>query len=149
MDIVLRAAAAYVFIIFLMRVVGRRELSSMEPSDIILLVVIGDLVQNGVTQSDYSITGIVLAAGTIGLLATSTAFLTYRSRRIRSVVEGEPVILVQNGETIERNLKNERLTLDELMEQARLQQIESLDKIKWAVLETSGSISFIVQQSGG
>ena len=146
MDIVLRAAAAYVFIIFLMRVVGRRELSSMEPSDIILLVVIGDLVQNGVTQSDYSITGIVLAAGTIGLLATSTAFLTYRSKRIRSVVEGEPVILVQNGETIERNLKNERLTLDELMEQARLQQIESLDKIKWAVLETSGSISFIEQK---
>jgi uncharacterized membrane protein YcaP (DUF421 family) len=146
MDIVLRAFAAYVFIVFLMRVVGKRELSSMEPSDIILLVVIGDLVQNGVTQSDYSVTGIVLAAGTIGLLATGTAFLTYRSKRIRSVVEGEPVILVQNGETIERNLKNERLTLDELMEQARLQQIESLDKVKWAVLETSGSISFIEQK---
>jgi uncharacterized membrane protein YcaP (DUF421 family) len=146
MDIVLRAAAAYVFIVFLMRVVGRRELSSMEPSDIILLVVIGDLVQNGVTQSDYSVTGLVLAAGTIGLLATATAFLTYRSKRIRSVVEGEPVILVQNGETIDRNLKNERLTLDELMEQARLQQIESLDQVKWAVLETSGSISFIEQK---
>jgi uncharacterized membrane protein YcaP (DUF421 family) len=146
MDIVLRAFVAYVFIVFLMRVVGKRELSSMEPSDIILLVVIGDLVQNGVTQSDYSVTGIVLASGTIGLLATGTAFLTYRSKRIRRVVEGEPVILVQNGETIDRNLKNERLTLDELMEQARLQQIESLDKVKWAVLETSGSISFIEQK---
>jgi uncharacterized membrane protein YcaP (DUF421 family) len=118
----------------------------MEPSDIVLLVVIGDLVQNGVTQSDYSVTGVVLAAGTIGLLATATAFLTYRSRRIRNVVEGEPVILVQNGETIDRNLKNERLTLDELMEQARLQQIESLDEVKWAVLETNGSISFIEQK---
>jgi uncharacterized membrane protein YcaP (DUF421 family) len=146
MDIVLRACAAYVFVVLLMRVVGKRELSSMEPSDIILLVVIGDLVQNGVTQSDYSVTGLVLAAGTIGLLATATAFLTYRSKRIRSVVEGEPVILVQNGETIDRNLKNERLTLDELMEQARLQQIESLDQVKWAVLETSGSISFIEQK---
>jgi len=143
MDIVLRAAAAYVFIVFLMRVVGKRELSSMEPSDIVLLVVIGDLVQNGITQSDYSVTGVVLAAGTIGLLATGTAFLTYRSKRIRSVVEGEPVILVQDGKTIERNLKNERLTLDELMEQARQQQIESLDKVKWAVLEKSGAISFI------
>jgi uncharacterized membrane protein YcaP (DUF421 family) len=143
MDIVLRALCAYVFVIFLMRVVGKRELSSMEPSDVILLVVIGDLVQNGVTQSDYSVTGIVLAAGTIGLLATATAYLTHRSTRIRNVVEGEPVILVQNGETIERNLRNERLTLDELMEQARLQQIESLDKVKWAVLETNGSISFI------
>jgi uncharacterized membrane protein YcaP (DUF421 family) len=146
MDIVLRALAAYIFVVFLMRVVGKRELSSMEPSDIVLLVVIGDLVQNGVTQSDYSVTGIVLAAGTIGLLATATAFLTYRSKRIRSVVEGEPVILVQDGKTIERNLKSERLTLDELMEQARMQQIETLDKVKWAVLEKSGSISFIEQK---
>jgi uncharacterized membrane protein YcaP (DUF421 family) len=144
MDIVLRALAAYVFVIFLMRVVGRRELSSMEPSDVILLVVIGDLVQNGVTQNDYSVTGIVLAAGTIGLLATITAFVTFRSKRIRNVVEGEPVILVQNGETIDRNLRNERLTLEEVMEQARLQQgIESLDQVKWAVLETNGSISFV------
>ena len=143
MDIVLRASVAYVFILFLMRVVGRRELSSMEPSDVILLVVIGDLIQNGVTQSDYSVTGVVLAAGTIGFLASVTAFITYRSKRIRNVVEGEPVILVQDGETIDRNMRNERLTLVELMEQARLQQIESLDKVKWAVLETNGSISFI------
>ena len=143
MDIVLRANVAYVFVLFLMRVVGRRELSSMEPSDVILLVVIGDLIQNGVTQSDYSVTGVVLAAGTIGFLASMTAFITYRSKRIRNVVEGEPVILVQDGETIDRNMRNERLTLVELMEQARLQQIESLDKVKWAVLETNGSISFI------
>jgi uncharacterized membrane protein YcaP (DUF421 family) len=143
MDIILRAFVAYVFILFLMRVVGRRELSSMEPSDIILLVVIGDLVQNGVTQNDYSVTGVVLAAGTIGSLATLTAYLTFRFKRIRNVVEGEPVILVEDGETIDRNLKNERLTLDEVMEQARLQQIESLADVKWAVLEKNGSISFI------
>ena len=62
------------------------------------------------------------------------------------MVEGEPVILVQNGQTIDRNLKNERLTLDELMEQARLQRIESLDEVKWAVLEKNGSISFIEQK---
>ena len=147
MDIVLRAFVAYVFILFLMRVVGRRELSSMEPSDVILLVVIGDLVQNGVTQSDYSVTGIVLAAGTIGVLATITAVITHRWSRIRNVIEGEPVILVQNGKLIERNMKNERLTEDEVMEQARLQQgVESLDEVKWAVLETSGSISIVKTQ---
>ncbi|TML02553.1 MAG: DUF421 domain-containing protein [Actinobacteria bacterium] len=147
MDIVPRAVVAYVFILFLMRVVGRRELSSMEPSDVILLVVIGDLVQNGVTQSDYSITGIVLAAGTIGLLATLTAYATFRSSRIRNVVEGEPVILVEDGKLIERNMKNERLTLDEVMEQARLQQgVESLGDVRWAVLETSGSISIVKKE---
>ena len=147
MDIVLRAVVAYVFILFLMRVVGRRELSSMEPSDVILLVVIGDLVQNGVTQTDYSVTGVVLAAGTIGILATLTAWVTFRWSRIRNVVEGEPVILVEDGKLIERNMKHERLTLEEVMEQARLQQgVESLGDVRWAVLETSGSISIVKKE---
>ena len=146
MDIVLRATAAYIFIIFLMRVVGRRELSSMEPSDVILLVILGDLVQNGITQSDYSVTGIYLAAGTIGLLATLTAFVTYKSQRLKRIIEGEPVILVERGEAIEKNLRAERLSLEDLMEQARGQQIESLDQVKWAVLERSGAISFIENQ---
>jgi len=147
MDIVLGALVAYIFILFLMRVVRRRELSSMEPSDVILLGVIGDLVQNGVTQSDYSVTGIILAAGTIGLLAMLTAHVTFRWSRIRNVIEGEPVILVEDGKLIERNMKNERLTLDEVMEQARLQQgVESLDDVRWAVLETSGSISVVKKE---
>jgi uncharacterized membrane protein YcaP (DUF421 family) len=146
MDIVLRAAFAYVFILFLMRVVGRRELSSMGPSDLILLVVMGDLIQNGVTQSDYSVTGVVLATSTFGLLAVVTSYTVFRSPRAKSVIEGEPLILVQNGEAIERNLKGERLTLDDLMEEARAQQVDSLDQIKWAVLESNGSISIIPKQ---
>jgi uncharacterized membrane protein YcaP (DUF421 family) len=143
MDIVFRAAVAYVFILFLLRVVGRRELSSMEPSDLVLLVVIGDLIQNGVTQSDYSMTGVVLAVSTFGLLAVGTSYVVFRSRRAQSVIEGEPLIIVQNGEPIERNLRGERLTVDEVMEQARQHEIESLSEVKWAVLETTGQISFI------
>src|ERR687887_1070932 len=129
MDIVLRAVVAYLFILFLMRVVGRRELSSMEPSDVILLVVIGDLIQNGVTQSDYSMTGVVLAVTTFGLLAVGTSYLVFRSRRAQSVIEGEPLIIVQDGEPIERNLRGERLTLSEVMEQAREKEIESLSEV--------------------
>jgi uncharacterized membrane protein YcaP (DUF421 family) len=143
MDIVFRAAVAYVFILFLLRVVGRRELSSMEPSDLVLLVVIGDLIQNGVTQSDYSMTGVVLAVTTFGLLAVGTSYIVFRSRRAQSVIEGEPLIIVQNGEPVERNLRGERLTLSEVMEQARQHEIESLDEVKWAVLETTGQISFL------
>ena len=63
------------------------------------------------------------------------------------MIEGEPVILVEDGKLIERNMKNERLTLDEVMEQARLQQgVESLDDVRWAVLETSGSISVVKKE---
>src|SRR4051812_50101239 len=102
MDIVLRAAFAYAFILFLMRVVGRRELSSMEPSDLILLVVIGDLVQNGVTQSDYSMTGVVLAVSTFGLLAVATSYLVFRSRRGHAVIEGGAVVIVEGGKPIRK-----------------------------------------------
>lgn len=80
MDIVLRAAFAFTFVFFLTRVAGRRELSSLEPFDVIMLIVLGDLVQQGVTQSDYSITGLVLAAGTIALLQIGVAYVNYRFR---------------------------------------------------------------------
>ena len=146
MDIVLRAAFAFAFIFFLTRVAGRRELSSLEPFDLIMLIVLGDLVQQGVTQSDYSITGLALAAATIALLQVFVSYTNYRFRSVRTVLAGEPIVLVEDGRVIESNLKRERLTVEELQEQARLSQIASLDDVQWAVLETSGQISFITKQ---
>jgi uncharacterized membrane protein YcaP (DUF421 family) len=146
MDIVLRAAVAFLFILLLTRIVGRRELGSLEPFDLIMLIVLGDLVQQGVTQSDYSVTGLVLAGGTIALMQVTASYLSYRFRKVRPVLDGEPIVLVDDGRVLEGNLKRERLTLDEVAVQARLNQIESLDKVRWAVLETSGQISFIPKQ---
>ena len=143
MDIVFRAVFAYVFITFLMRVLGRRELSSLAPSDLILLVVLGDLIQNGVTQSDYSMTGVVLATSTIGLCAVGTSLLVFKSKRLSKIIEGDPLIIVQDGKPIENNMKSERVKLDDVMEEAREQQIENLDEVKWAVLEPTGKITFI------
>jgi uncharacterized membrane protein YcaP (DUF421 family) len=147
MDIVLRAAVIFVFLFVLMRLVGRRELSTMEPFDLILLVVIGDLVQQGVTQQDFSVTGAVLAASTIGVLAVGLSWANYRFPRLRPVLEGRPTVLVEDGRPIEGNLKRERITMEELVAQARLQQIDSIDQVRWAVLETSGEVSFIPRGS--
>ena len=138
MDIVIRAAVIFVFIWVLMRVIGRRELSSMEPFDLIMLVVIGDLIQQGVTQQDLSVTGALLAAATIGLLTVLLAWLNYRFPRLRPALEGRPVVLVEDGKAIEQNLKRERITLEELAAQARLKEIDSISDVRWAVLETSG-----------
>jgi len=143
MDIVLRAAVAFVFILVHTRIVGRRELSSLEPFDLILLVTIGDLVQQGVTQNDFSVTGLMLAVGTISVLTVLFSWAGWRFERLRPVLEGQPMIIVQEGEPIMANLKRERLTVDEILAEARHEQIDSLDKVKWAVLETSGKISFI------
>lgn len=143
MDIVIRAAVAYAFIIFLLRIIGRRELSTLAPSDLVLLVVMGDLVQNGVTQSDQSVTGVFLALSTFGILTVAVSVVTFRSRRVQTLVEGAPLILVENGEPVEKNLRSERLNIDDIAEEARGQGIERLDEIKWCVLETSGTMSFI------
>jgi uncharacterized membrane protein YcaP (DUF421 family) len=146
MDIVLRAAFAFAFIFFLTRIAGRRELSSLEPFDLIMLIVLGDLVQQGVTQSDYSVTGLVLAAGTIALMQVLVSYLSFRFRRLQPLLNGEPIVLVDDGRVLERNLARERLTRDEVLEQARQNQIGSFDEIRLAILETSGQISFITKQ---
>ena len=143
MDLVLRAIALYVFVLVLMRMVGRRELSSLEPFDLILLIVIGDAIQQGLTQDDYSVTGAVIVVSTIAALQVGTSYLSFRSRRARRVLEGEPIVIVQDGKLIERNLKRERLTEDEVAEEMRAQQIASVEDVEWGILETNGTMSFI------
>jgi uncharacterized membrane protein YcaP (DUF421 family) len=149
MDIVLRASAAFVFVFLLLRLMGKRELSTLEPFDVILLVVIGDLVQQGVTQSDMSLTGTILAVGTFGLLVILTSWLSFRFRPARKVLEAAPIVVVEHGRTVDRNLRAERLTVEEVASAARIQQIASLDEIEWAIVEPSGQISFITKSSGG
>jgi uncharacterized membrane protein YcaP (DUF421 family) len=146
MDIVIRAALAYVFILFLTRAVGRRELSTLEPIDLILLVVLGDLIQQGVTQNDFSVTGMMLAAGTVAAMTVLFSYLGYSLPRLRPVLEGVPVILVEHGQPVDKNLKRERVTVEEVAAQARLQQVAQIGDIDWAVLETSGQISIIPKQ---
>ena len=143
MDIVLRAIVLYAFVIFVMRVIGRRELSSMTPFDLVLLIILGDAIQQGLTQDDYSVTGAFLAIGTIAALQVLTSYLSYKSRHARRLFEGEPVVLVERGEIVERNMHRERMRPDEIAEEMRQQQIGSIDDVEWAILEANGSISFI------
>jgi uncharacterized membrane protein YcaP (DUF421 family) len=145
MDIVIRAAVAFLVILLLTRIVGRRELNTLEPFDLILLVTVGDLVQQGVTQNDFSVTGLALALGTIAALTVLFSYLPWRFQVLRPVLEGEPVILIEDGNVIEKNLRRHRLTQQEIAAEARFQQIDSFDKVRWAVLETSGKISFITK----
>jgi uncharacterized membrane protein YcaP (DUF421 family) len=146
MDLVIRAAVAFFFIFLLTRIVGRRELSSLEPFDLIMLVVLGDLVQQGVTQQDNSVTGLILAAGTIAVLTVAVAWLNWRFRSLSVVLEGEPIILVEHGNIIQRNLDRNRITTVELAAAARQMQVAKIQDVRWAVLETNGQISIIPEQ---
>jgi uncharacterized membrane protein YcaP (DUF421 family) len=146
MDIVFRALVLFVFVWLVTRAVGRRELSTLEPFDLILLIVLGDLIQQGVTQNDFSVTGAILAGGTFAAMTVLFSWLAFRFPRVQPILEGDPVVLVEHGNTIDHNLRANRITLEELAAQARLQQIAHIEEVDWAVLETSGQISFIPKQ---
>lgn len=146
MDLVLRAAFGFFLVFLITRVAGRRELSTLEPFDLILLIVLGDLLQQGITQDDYSVTGMLLVLATMTLLTVAVSYLSFRAPRLGRVLQGEPIVLIERGELIEQNLRRERITVRELAAEARLQQIASLRDVRWAVLETNGRISFLTER---
>ena len=143
MDIVLRAVVVFFFVVLVTRMIGRRELGSLAPIDLILLIILGDALQQGLTQDDYSVTGAIIIVGTFAVLQVFMSWLGFRFPPLRPVLEGEPLIIVEDGKPIERNLRRERLTLEEVMESARLHEIGTLDEVRWAVVERNGEISFL------
>jgi uncharacterized membrane protein YcaP (DUF421 family) len=143
MDLVLRAIVMFLFLFGVLRVAGRRELASLSPFEMILLIVMGDLIQQGITQSDYSVTGAVLVVTTLVLMSVALQYLTFRFRRLEPVLEGEPILVVSDGEVIENNLRRERITHAELEAEARLNSIFDIADVRYAVLETNGKISFL------
>src|SRR4051812_31924512 len=147
MDLVIRAIVLFGGVYVLLRVVGRRELAEMEPVDFILLIVLGDAIQQGLTQDDYSVTGALTTIFTIAAIQVVLGFVSFRSRRVRKLLEGEPIGLIENGRVIEKNMNHARIAPDELAGEARLSQVTSLNDVAWAGLEASGKISLISKKS--
>jgi uncharacterized membrane protein YcaP (DUF421 family) len=143
MEIVVRATAIYLFLWALTRGLGKRELTEMTAFELVLLIVMGDLIQQGVTQEDTSVTGAILAVGTIGIWILIFSVLGYRFRPARNLIEGVPVVVVRDGLPVEPALRLERVTLDELLESARNQGIANLRDISLGILEPSGQFSFL------
>ena len=143
MDLVIRSVVVFLFIFLVTRIVGRRQLGELEPFDLILLVVLGDLVQQGITQSDESVTGTLIVISTIAVLSVAVSWAAFRFKALRPVIEGEPIVLVHEGRPIPRNMRRERITIADIQEQARQSQIASIADLRWAILENDGRISCI------
>jgi uncharacterized membrane protein YcaP (DUF421 family) len=143
MEIVVRASVIFFVLWVITRALGKRELSQLSAFELVLLVVMGDLVQQGVTQNDHSLTGAALAVGTITIWILTFSYASYRSRRLAALLEGVPSVVLRNGEPLMNVLKSQRLTIAELEEAARGQGIEDLRVVKIAVLEPDGKLSFI------
>jgi uncharacterized membrane protein YcaP (DUF421 family) len=149
MDIVVRATVMFAILYLLLRLLGKRELAEMTPFELVLLVVLGDLIQQGVTHNDFSLTGATLAIGTFAFWGLALNWLSFRSRRLEKLIDGEPTILIRDGELIESGMARNRMTRSELESEMRLAGIAHLDDVAWGVLETNGKISFIGRTGTG
>lgn len=143
MDLVLRALVTFLFLFLLTRIIGKRELGTLQPFDLMLLIILGDALQQGMTQDDYSVTGAFLIVGTFAVMQVALSWIGFRFPRTRPILEGEPIIVLQDGKPIDRNLRRERLTLNDITEGARKQGIPHLASLRYVILETDGTLSFL------
>ena len=148
MEIIARASAIFFFVWIITRSIGKRQLSELSAFQLVLLVTIGDLVQQGLTQDDRSVTGAFLAVGTIAFWVTVSSMFAYFLPRSRRVVEGLPIIVVRDGHIVDEALRIERVPMDEVLEEARREGIADLREVRLGILETDGKFSFIKKDGG-
>ena len=146
MEVVVRAAVIYFFLWGITRVIGKRELGQMSAFELVLLVTMGDLIQQGVTQEDYSVTGAMLAVGTFALLLVLFSYISWRWKASRPVLEGLPVVVVKDVVMLAPMMRYERLSDTELLEALREQGIDDLATVSIGVLEPDGKFSFFTAQ---
>ncbi|MFV0624525.1 DUF421 domain-containing protein [Sphingomonas sp. ac-8] len=143
MDIVLRATAMFAIVFLLLRLLGKRELGQMTPFEFVTLVVIGDLIQQGITHNDFSLTGATLAICTFAFWSVVLGWLVYLVPWLKPALEGTPRIIIRDGELLEDNLRRDRMTRAEVESEMRLAGIATIRDVAWAILEPQGKISFI------
>lgn len=149
MELVVRATIMFWFLWLVVRGTGKRSLAELTPLDLLLVVVIGDLAQQGVTQEDMSITGAAVAVSVFVVWTLAADWVARRSGPARKLLIGEPVIVVRDGVPLTKRLQRERITMSDLQEAARLSGIRSLSDVEYAVLETDGRFSFIEKGTTG
>jgi uncharacterized membrane protein YcaP (DUF421 family) len=143
METVWRVAAVYLFLMISLRTLGKRDLGQLAPYDLVILLLIPELVAQALVREDFSITNAIIAVSTLLVLVFGTSVLSHKSRRASQAIEGIPTILVRHGFLIPETMNRERISPDELFSQLHRAGLEKMSQVKWGILETDGSISFV------
>lgn len=142
-EIILRTVAVYLLVLLGLRLTGKREVGQMTPFDLVLLLLLSNSVQNAMTGPDSSLNGGAVAAVTLLLLNFAVARLAGKNRSARKLLEGEPRLLVHNGQVLTANLAKEGMTLDELHRALREHNVLDCKDVALAVLEVDGAVSVL------
>jgi uncharacterized membrane protein YcaP (DUF421 family) len=148
MDTVVRSLAIYLFLLVLFRLTGKRSLAQITTFDFVLLLIISEAIQQGLLGNDYSMINAILAATTMVTLDVFLSIFKQRSRRFEQVLEGSPMVILENGRPLKDRMEKERVDESDILETARQSHgIERIEQIKFAVLERSGDISIIPKET--
>ena len=142
----MRGLIVYGFLLVLLRMTGKRQIGQMAPFDLVLLLVLSNAVQNSMNGGDNSVLGGVISAVSLVGINWLVGFVTYKSKRMETLVEGRPEVLVHNGRLFEKAMKHTMITQHELMTALRAAGCDSIEDVHAAMLETDGSIS-VIQRS--
>ena len=142
MEIVIRAVVMFGFLWAVTRAVGRSTLGELSTFELIMYVTMGDLIQQSVTQQDYSVTSGVLAISVFALLTVMLSWLQWRFPRTRSIIRGKPLVVVRDGRLLSVPARQQRFTESDLLATARQQGIRDLADVELAILEADGKVSF-------
>lgn len=144
MEIVIRAVTMYAFVWFVLRLAGKRTLSESTMFDFVLLLILAETTQQALIGNDFSITTAIVLIFTLVGLDILMSLLKQRFPNLDKVVDGQPTLLMENGRLLHDRMRKVRVDEGDILEAARrVQGLESLDQIKYAVLEQSGGISII------
>jgi uncharacterized membrane protein YcaP (DUF421 family) len=142
-QIVVRSAVVYLFLLVVLRLMGKRQIGQLAPFDLVLILVLSNAVQNAMNGGDNSVLGGLVSASTLFVLNSGVAIATARSKKLESLIEGHPVVLIHNGKLYDSMLKRANITRHELNSALRQAGCGCLDDVQYAVLENSGAISVV------
>jgi uncharacterized membrane protein YcaP (DUF421 family) len=143
LEVMLRSMAVYVFIVVAIRLFGKKELTQLSVIDLVFILLISNSVQNAMVGPQTSLLAGIVAAATLFSINALLKYFLYNSKLFSKFVQGEPVMLIHKGNVIEKNLKKERLTMQELEAAVREHGVERIDEVDLAVLEVDGNISIL------
>lgn len=146
-ELVLRGSAIYLFLTVMLRLF-RRDAGALGTADLLVIVIIADAAQNGMAGEYHSVTEGAVLIATIFAWNYGLDWLTYRSPLVRRLLEPAPLLLIKNGRVLDRNLRAEMLTVDDLMEQLREHGVDDVARVRRCLLESDGQVS-VLQYSGG
>ena len=143
LDIILRSAAVYFFMVIALRIFGKKELSQLNSADVILILLISNSVQNAMVGSNSSLLGGLLAALVLFIINFILKKVMYKSKTFADLIQDKPEVLIHNGIIDFKTLTKLEITSDELDEVIREHGIESTKEVKLAMMEIDGNISVI------